>query len=155
MMIVVSMTLWKRLTSSSFIQLLALTCKAELLSKTGGKLNNAASNVLHSKWTTRWVPRSSDVARDVRQRVAVDRCSPVSIFCLVVLIAVEGEWFVSGGTVLNSEARTEAIHRVTEEKLGVSVIINQQDFNLIPVCWLISLYEDQGIRLIQSHSFDD
>lgn len=42
----------------------------------------------------------------------------------MVLITVEREWFVTGGTVLKNEARTEAVHCVTEEELGVSVIID-------------------------------
>lgn len=35
----------------------------------------------------------------------------------------KGEWFVPGGTVLKNETRTEAVHRVAEEELGASVII--------------------------------
>ena len=37
----------------------------------------------------------------------------------------KGEWFVPGGTVLKNETRTEAVHRVAEEELGKSVIIEE------------------------------
>ena len=37
----------------------------------------------------------------------------------------KGEWFVPGGTVLKNEARIEAVHRVAEEELGKSVIIEE------------------------------
>ncbi|WP_255246177.1 NUDIX domain-containing protein [Halolamina sp. CBA1230] len=60
----------------------------------------------------------------------------------MVLIAVEGEWFVSGGTVLNSEARTEAVHRVIEEELGVSVTI---DYCFGPYEYFYDPLEIEGI----------
>jgi colanic acid biosynthesis protein WcaH len=37
---------------------------------------------------------------------------------------VKGEWFVPGGTVLKNEPRTDAVHRVAAEELGVSVVID-------------------------------
>lgn len=37
----------------------------------------------------------------------------------------KGEWFVPGGTVLKNERRIEAIHRVAEEELGESIIIDE------------------------------
>jgi colanic acid biosynthesis protein WcaH len=37
----------------------------------------------------------------------------------------KGEWFVPGGTVLKNETRTEAVHRVAEEELGASVVIDE------------------------------
>lgn len=37
----------------------------------------------------------------------------------------EGEWFVPGGMVLKNERRTEAVHRVADEELGVSVGIDE------------------------------
>ncbi|MGB9953261.1 GDP-mannose mannosyl hydrolase [Haloarcula marismortui] len=37
----------------------------------------------------------------------------------------KGEWFVPGGTVLKNETRTEAAHRVAEEELGESVVIDE------------------------------
>jgi colanic acid biosynthesis protein WcaH len=36
---------------------------------------------------------------------------------------LKGEWFVPGGTVLKNEARTEAAHRVAQEELGATVVI--------------------------------
>lgn len=36
----------------------------------------------------------------------------------------KGEWFVPGGTVLKNESRTDAVHRVAEEELGESVVID-------------------------------
>ena len=36
----------------------------------------------------------------------------------------KGEWFVPGGTVFKSERRTEAVHRVAEEEVGESVVID-------------------------------
>lgn len=37
----------------------------------------------------------------------------------------KGEWFVPGGAVLKNECRTEAVHRVAEEELGESVVIDE------------------------------
>lgn len=37
----------------------------------------------------------------------------------------KGEWFVPGGTVLKNESRTEAAHRVAEEELGQSIVIDE------------------------------
>ncbi|SEH45565.1 colanic acid biosynthesis protein WcaH [Halopenitus malekzadehii] len=36
----------------------------------------------------------------------------------------KGEWFVPGGTVLKNEPRTDAVHRVADEELGESVVID-------------------------------
>jgi colanic acid biosynthesis protein WcaH len=36
----------------------------------------------------------------------------------------KGEWFVPGGTVLKNERRTEAVHRVADEELSESVVID-------------------------------
>ena len=64
----------------------------------------------------------------------------------MVLIAVEGEWFVSGGTVLNSEARTEPIHCVAGEELGASVIIDycfgsyENSYETPEIEWFASKY---------------
>ncbi|CDK39319.1 NUDIX domain-containing protein [Halorubrum sp. AJ67] len=37
----------------------------------------------------------------------------------------KGEWFVSGGTVLKNESRTDAVHRVAKEELGEPVVIDK------------------------------
>ena len=36
----------------------------------------------------------------------------------------KGEWFVPGGTVFKNERRIEAVHRVAEEELGESVVVD-------------------------------
>ena len=36
----------------------------------------------------------------------------------------KGEWFVPGGTVHKNEPRTDAVHRVANEELGESVVID-------------------------------
>lgn len=35
----------------------------------------------------------------------------------------KGEWFVPGGTVLKNEPRTDAVHRVADEEVGESVVV--------------------------------
>lgn len=38
----------------------------------------------------------------------------------------KGKWFVPGGTVLKNEQRTDAVHRVAQEELGVDVLIERR-----------------------------
>lgn len=38
----------------------------------------------------------------------------------------KGEWFVPGGTVLKGETLEQAVHRVADEELGVSVTIDER-----------------------------
>lgn len=39
---------------------------------------------------------------------------------------VKGEWFVPGGVVLKNESRVDAVHRVADEELDESVVIDEQ-----------------------------
>jgi colanic acid biosynthesis protein WcaH len=37
-----------------------------------------------------------------------------------------GEWFIPGGTVLKGESLIEAVHRVSNEELGVDVVVDDR-----------------------------